>query len=648
MESRSYTYNNSSLVIVFGDILSSQAEVIVSTDDSAISMEGSISGAIRKAGGEEIRTDAQRNTPARMGDVVVSTAGTLNYKYIFHTITTDSERHLGKFANKITEVEDLTEYIISHAIEKSFRLTNTLDVNSIALPVIGTGATNLPFRKAAQIMAKSIASCLANSSKSYKVELFVFDKYGKFTEEDYIYLLDCFSTQNAIEPGPLFGTTDSANIIAWQTPIKVVSNASATCVSLANVIGVSTDNEGSEDYVVADDDYDADCACLVDFNKNEIFLADITEDPVRNRTSMIHIEKGHRNSLKQKGKISFFPHNVSGSKIDPRKSIVQHSQESKIHGVMCSEKPQSSKKSSSWLGFLKKFKRKGTEASHETPDSAKEENMKTTHTTRNNEQDVNASIFAPLETRRGDYMMVQVFLYMDDEEWMVARKAREIDSEAERRNFTPLSVRLKFGDKVKATMQLLNKDAHVEEPSQVLIWRGRFTGCQFAVSVSNGYSSSTLLSKVVLSVNGVPVGSMMFKTSIVDTPSKLYAEIACKAFHKIFISYSHKDEGRVKYIAEAYKAQGVDYFFDRHYLKAGDIYPLQIQQYIDTADLFILCWSKNAEESEYVALERKRALSHAYPQVSMENASITIHPISIEPHAAYPEDMDCVYNFEEV
>lgn len=94
--------------------------------------------------------------------------------------------------------------------------------------------------------------------------------------------------------------------------------------------------------------------------------------------------------------------------------------------------------------------------------------------------------------------------------------------------------------------------------------------------------------------------------------------------------------------------EGVDYFFDRHYLKAGDVYPLKIKEYINSADLFILCWSKNAAESDYVNLERRQAMGLAYPQVDMEKATITIHPISIEPHADYPNDMKEVYNFEEI
>ena len=263
-------------------------------------------------------------------------------------------------------------------------------------------------------------------------------------------------------------------------------------------------------------------------------------------------------------------------------------------------------------------------------------------------QKVYSSIFAPSEIKRNDYMMVQVFLYKEGDERYVACKANEVDPDAERKNYTPLSVELKEGDKVKISLQVPNKDIQVEDPVQEITWQGRITDCQFAMYISNEFNASTILATVVLSVNGAPVGRMMFKTKVVDNPRKLHTEIVSKSFHKIFISYSHKDESRVKYLAEAYKAQGVDYFFDRHYLKAGDVYPLKIQQYIDSADLFILCWSKNAAESDYVTLERNRAMSHAYPQVTMDKASITIHPISIEPRAAFPQDMDSIYNFEEV
>lgn len=261
---------------------------------------------------------------------------------------------------------------------------------------------------------------------------------------------------------------------------------------------------------------------------------------------------------------------------------------------------------------------------------------------------VNSSVFAPSETKRGDYMMVQVFLYKDNEERDVACKAAEVDSDAHRQNYTPLSIKLKDGDRVKVKLTMSGKGIAVDEPIQEMIWRGHYTDCQFGVFVPEDYKPSSMMGTVMLTINDIPCGRMMFKTKIVSQPQKLYAKIESKAFQKIFISYSHKDESTVKYFAKAFQAQGVDYFFDRHYLKAGDVYPLKIREYIDSADLFILCWSKNAAESDYVQLERQQALALAFPQKDMEQATLSIHPISIEPYADYPSDMKDVYNFEEI
>lgn len=68
--------------------MKSESEVIVSSDDTGISMGGGISGCILKTGGEAIRQDAQKKLPAQSGDVVVSMVGTLEHqKFIFHCLT---------------------------------------------------------------------------------------------------------------------------------------------------------------------------------------------------------------------------------------------------------------------------------------------------------------------------------------------------------------------------------------------------------------------------------------------------------------------------------------------------------------------------------------------------------------------------------
>ena len=65
-----------------------------------------------------------------------------------------------------------------------------------------------------------------------------------------------------------------------------------------------------------------------------------------------------------------------------------------------------------------------------------------------------------------------------------------------------------------------------------------------------------------------------------------------------------------------------------------------IQDNINSADLFILCWSENASNSEYLQKECLQALERAYPQVQPKlSAKLRIYPMNIEPHAELPSDM---------
>ena len=156
--------------------------------------------------------------------------------------------------------------------------------------------------------------------------------------------------------------------------------------------------------------------------------------------------------------------------------------------------------------------------------------------------------------------------------------------------------------------------------------------------------------KAILAVGGVPVGEMNFITEIVaDKPRDLNTEIKVHKYRKVFISYAHKDEQNVKFLAKGLDMMGIDHFFDRKYLKAGDVFPQVIQDYINSADLFVLCWSENASQSEYVKKEYTQALERAYPQVKpQKDAKLSIYPMSIEPRAELPEVMKGNYHFGEI
>ena len=241
----------------------------------------------------------------------------------------------------------------------------------------------------------------------------------------------------------------------------------------------------------------------------------------------------------------------------------------------------------------------------------------------------------------------QVFLHLPEESEEVLALAQEAQKNAERRG-RPLQCKLKHGDKVDISLNISGEKLLYSEKKSVS-WFGGKTNCTFSYYVPKDIEDEELLCVAILSVNGAPIGEMQFVTKIVETPRSFHPEVYTRKYNKIFISYAHQDESKVKFIAQTCKAVGIDYFFDRDYLKAGDIFPLEIEKYINSADLFILCWSKNAAKSDYVQKERNLALDRAYPKVKpYEKAPLSICPLSIEPRAEIPEDMKSIYNFEQI
>lgn len=265
----------------------------------------------------------------------------------------------------------------------------------------------------------------------------------------------------------------------------------------------------------------------------------------------------------------------------------------------------------------------------------------------NKYNEVYSSIFAPAEIKRKSHLLVQVYLHLYEESEKVKSFAQESDKNAERRDYIPLSLKLKNGDKVDVEFNVYGETRLASERKSI-IWQGSFTKCSFDYFVPKNIDVDELSCEVNLFVNGAMIGEMRFLTQIVETPRNLNPEILSHRFNRIFISYAHQDAQQIKLLALAYKAQGVDYFYDRDSLAPGDVYEEKIFDYIDSSDLFVLCWSKNAAASDYVAKEKGRALLRAYPQLSQRDATLKICPISIEPRADLPSDMKEVYNFEVI
>ena len=228
------------------------------------------------------------------------------------------------------------------------------------------------------------------------------------------------------------------------------------------------------------------------------------------------------------------------------------------------------------------------------------------------DQLVYSSVFAPAEIKRKSHMLTQVYLHSLKDTAKVINLAMEAHQDAIRRDYIPLQCTLKKNDKVDVTLCLYGEELLKSEKKSV-IWQGVFTKCSFDYLVPKDIDVDELSCMVLLTINDIPVGEMRFVTYIVDEPRKINSEIVSHRYNKVFISYSHQDEVKVNYLHEGLKLGKVEHFFDRNCLKAGDVFPQVIADYINSADLFILCWSENASRSEYVQKERLLALKRKHP-----------------------------------
>ena len=183
---RVYTVNNSTLRVIFGDITTSTTDVIVSSDDAYLTMGGGVSKAIRRCAGDDIYMDTRKHIPASLGDVIVTSAGNLPHKYVFHAITISKENRELKWVDRPDDPQDVQKFIVRHTVDKCCTLLSNLGLSSIAFPAIGAGSACIPYNLVAKEMAESLTANLSATDEQFSVELYLMDRHGKMTEMDFV------------------------------------------------------------------------------------------------------------------------------------------------------------------------------------------------------------------------------------------------------------------------------------------------------------------------------------------------------------------------------------------------------------------------------------------------------------------------------
>ena len=182
MKKRIYKIGRSTLALEFGDLTKSTADVLVSSDDSYVTMGGGVSAAILRAGGQGILIDAAKKVPARLGDVVVTSAGSLRAKHVFHAITIADESLRPK-------------EIIASATRRCLELADAIGISSIAFPAIGAGVAGFSYDEVAGNMAETIVEHFQRSPRTVEATIYLYDRFGRMQAIDYLSFFEEFAAR---------------------------------------------------------------------------------------------------------------------------------------------------------------------------------------------------------------------------------------------------------------------------------------------------------------------------------------------------------------------------------------------------------------------------------------------------------------------
>jgi len=154
------------LKLLLGDITRVPADAIVNAANSALLGGGGVDGAIHRTGGpsimrelEKIRAQIGRCPP---GSAVVTAAGDLPAKYVFHAV--------GPIYRDGMEEEAFT---LASCYRTCLDLAEQHDVRIISFPSISTGAYGYPMSPAAEIAVREVVAHLKREDVMLQEAIFV-------------------------------------------------------------------------------------------------------------------------------------------------------------------------------------------------------------------------------------------------------------------------------------------------------------------------------------------------------------------------------------------------------------------------------------------------------------------------------------------
>jgi type VI secretion system protein ImpJ len=223
---------------------------------------------------------------------------------------------------------------------------------------------------------------------------------------------------------------------------------------------------------------------------------------------------------------------------------------------------------------------------------------------------IQMTVFGPSQVRRRKPFFLQTIFHVVGADEKALALARIVEPQPAIAQALPLPVKVRDGEII--TVRLLSDSrVSVDESKQTLQWRGDTVAAQFSIELPWIDWRNEYLFTVEVDVAGCPVGRCKFRIAVdhgrTENASKhVYGSLS--RYHRVFLSYASEDAAVVADLAQLIEIQGMEYFLDKLSLRSGSAWQTELEKHIQNSDLFLLCWSRHAATSEWVAKEIEWAL----------------------------------------
>ena len=187
------------LFIVRNDIVNMDCDIIVNAANHTLLGGGGVDGAIHKAAGKELKEYCKKLGGCRTGEAKITPAFDLKQKYIIHTVGPVWKGGFFKEEEKLRS-----------CYRNSLNLAKEYEAESVAFPLISSGAYAFPKKKAINIAKEEITKFIKDNDmtvyivifddKAFEISKNLFKNVKEYIDKNYVDLsLKTFSKTNRFD-----------------------------------------------------------------------------------------------------------------------------------------------------------------------------------------------------------------------------------------------------------------------------------------------------------------------------------------------------------------------------------------------------------------------------------------------------------------